>query len=274
MALFSIDHDKCKRDRLCVNECPMTIIKMVDDDSFPEPVSRAQELCIGCGHCVTVCPHGAFTHELMTPDQCAPVDRSLKISPEQAEQLFKARRSIRRYKKEPVEKELIEKLLDIGRYGPSGHNEQPAEFLVVYDRATLQEWAEDVVNWCRFMVKEKPRFSAALHLGGIVALWEQGVDKATHGAPHAIMAHGPAASRRTTPACTIAIAHIELAATVHGLGACWAGYLNYVANSYPPLIEKLGIPEGHEVIGTLLIGRPAVKYGRIPMRKPLRVQWK
>jgi hypothetical protein len=43
---------------------------------------------------------------------------------------------------------------------------------------------------------------------------------------------------------------------------------------YPPLIEVLGLPEGHIPHGTFLIGYPAEKYQRIPSRKPVEVTWR
>jgi nitroreductase len=46
---------------------------------------------------------------------------------------IRTRRSIRRYKKEPVSPELVEKLLDAGRWAPSSSNSQPWEFIVITD---------------------------------------------------------------------------------------------------------------------------------------------
>ena len=65
MSLFQIDEKKCKRDGVCVAECPLKIIAMRDASSVPEPMPDAKERCIRCGHCVAVCPHGAFTHTML-----------------------------------------------------------------------------------------------------------------------------------------------------------------------------------------------------------------
>ena len=42
-----------------------------------------------------------------------------------------ARRSIRRYKPDPVPEELVRKVLEAGTLAPSGHNRQPWEFVVL-----------------------------------------------------------------------------------------------------------------------------------------------
>ncbi|MHA1738548.1 MAG: nitroreductase family protein, partial [Candidatus Heimdallarchaeota archaeon] len=48
-------------------------------------------------------------------------------------ELLKTRRSIRKYRSTPVEKEKIEKCLEAARWAPSASNKQPWEFLIVTD---------------------------------------------------------------------------------------------------------------------------------------------
>ena len=56
--------------------------------------------------------------------------------------LLKFRRSIRGFKGDPVPREMIEKVLEAGRWAPSGGNAQPWEFLVVENKETIQQLAE------------------------------------------------------------------------------------------------------------------------------------
>jgi len=51
-------------------------------------------------------------------------------------ELTKQRRSIRRFKPDPVPDEYIEKILEAGRWAMSGANGQPWEFIVVRDKET------------------------------------------------------------------------------------------------------------------------------------------
>jgi len=44
---------------------------------------------------------------------------------------IKVRKSIRGYKPDPVPKEVLNQILDIARYSPSGVNNQPWEFIVL-----------------------------------------------------------------------------------------------------------------------------------------------
>ena len=49
-------------------------------------------------------------------------------------ELVKKRRSIRRFRSDPVPDEYIEKIIEAGRWAPSGYNSQPWEFLVIKDK--------------------------------------------------------------------------------------------------------------------------------------------
>jgi len=115
-----IDREKCKRDGICAETCPMGLIEQENDASFPIPEDDAENLCVECGHCVAVCPHGALSLKPITPEQCPPVRREWLLSPEQAEHFLRSRRSIRAYKDKPVDKELITRLIEIARCAPFG----------------------------------------------------------------------------------------------------------------------------------------------------------
>ncbi len=49
-------------------------------------------------------------------------------------ELIRSRRSRRRFEERPVEPELLERILEAGRWAPSGRNNQPWRFVVVQDR--------------------------------------------------------------------------------------------------------------------------------------------
>jgi nitroreductase len=71
----------------------------------------------------------------------------------------------------------------------------------------------------------------------------------------------------------IAIHQIQMAAPALGLGTTFTGSINTAGQSYPPLIEMLGLPEGTIPHATCVIGYPAERYLRIPVRKPVEVTW-
>lgn len=274
MSLFVVDQEKCKQDGLCVAECPMRIIQLEDEKSVPTPTDDADELCIGCGHCVAICPHGAMSHRSMTPEQCPPVRRDYLLNPEQVEHFLRARRSIRTYEDQPVEREILTKLIDIARYAPSGHNIQPVRWLVIYNTKEVRRLAGLVIDWMRDLLKKEVPIAKKLHMDRVVAAWESGVERICRGAPHVIVAHAPREDRTAPAACTIALTYLELAAPSFGLGACWAGYFNAAANMWPPMQEALDLTKGHISFGAMMVGYPKYKYQRLPLRNEARITWR
>lgn len=61
------------------------------------------------------------------------------IKPEAILDFLKGRRSIRNFQDKPVTDEVIEMILEAGRWAPSGSNRQPWEFIVVKNREILKK---------------------------------------------------------------------------------------------------------------------------------------
>jgi len=272
MSLFVVDTSKCKKDNICVAVCPMGIIEGVD--SVPRPAENAEELCVSCGHCVAACPTGALSHRDMTPEQCTTIKPELSLAAGQAEQFLRGRRSIRAYRSDPVDQALLARLVEIASAGPSGHNTQPVEWLVIRDTSAVKRIAGMVIDWMRFMIREKPDFAKAILLEHVVSKWDQGIDAVCRSAPHVVLTHAHKDNMMASSACTIALAHLELAAQAKGLGACWAGYVDVAARYWPPLQKELGLPEGHTSYGAMMVGYSKYKYYRIPLRRQARISWK
>lgn len=274
MPLFSVDETRCKRDGFCVAECPAKIIEMTTKDAVPTPIQGAEELCINCGHCAAVCPHEALSLKTMGIADCPPVRREIMPHQEQVELFLKARRSTRTYKKQSVDRPTLEKLIDVARYAPSGHNLQPVNWLVIEDTEKLRALAGLVVDWMREVMEHHPVLAQSMHFERVVSAWEKGQDRIMRGAPHLIVAHGSKTLPPAQAACIIALTYLELAAASMGLGACWAGYFNAAANAHEPTIKALGLPEGHQCFGGMMVGYPVYHYHRIPLRNEARVSWR
>ncbi|MBW1711952.1 MAG: nitroreductase family protein [Deltaproteobacteria bacterium] len=271
---FKIDQTKCRRDGLCAEVCPLSIINKPGPDDFPTPRPEAEELCINCGHCLAVCPEGALSLGPVKPDNCSQIRPELALSPEQVIQFLKSRRSIRRYRRQPLSREVLAELIDLARYAPSGHNLQPARWLVIEDGAEVRRLAGLVIDWMRLMIKDQSQLAALFHMDRLVASWGAGEDRICREAPHLILAHGDKAHPASQTACVIALTYLELAAAGLGLGACWAGFFNWADNAHPPLIEELDLPAGHQAFGSMLIGHPKYKYQRIPPRNEAAITWR
>ena len=274
MSVFAVDRDKCNSCGMCVLECPRGIIELVEPEALPSHVKGREEVCIICGHCVAVCPRDAITLDTMKPEDCAPVRKDLLPAPEQVEHLLRSRRSVRAYKKKPVPREMLARLIDIARHAPSGHNSQPVQWLVIEDKKDVKRLAGLVADWMRLAIKEMPGIADYLRFDLIVGDWDSGIDRIMRDAPHAIVAHAPRDDVMAPQSSAIALTTLELAAYSQGLGACWAGWFHLGTMSYPRMMEALQLPEGHTCLGAMMIGYPRHRFRRIPLRNEPALLWR
>ncbi len=273
MTLIAVQQHTCNQDGLCSAVCPMKIIAFSKGD-YPTPIPEAGDLCIRCGHCVAVCPTGSLRHTDLPLAACPPIRRELMLSEEQSRQFLRSRRSIRNYRDQPVPRETLQKLIEVARYAPSGHNSQGARWLVLDQREELNRLRGLVADWMRWMLKNMAEVSLSLHIDRALERIEGGEDVVLRGAPALIVAYGAKTDRMAQSTCTIALSYLDLAATGMSLGTCWAGYFNAAASLFPPMMAALGLPEGHQSYGAMMVGYPRYRYQRLPERKAPDITWR
>jgi nitroreductase/ferredoxin len=274
MSLFTVDQKECRRDGLCVAECPAKLIEIIGKEGFPTPITKAEELCINCGHCVSICPHEALSLKTMSPKDCLPVRKELLLSPEHCEHFLRSRRSIRNYKEKRVPRDLLQKLIETARYAPTGHNSQSVHWMVIEDPTEVRRLAGLVADWMRSLLAQRAEFALSMRMDRIVDSWDKGIDRILRSAPHLVVAHWLSTMPISQASCFIALAYLELAAPSLGLGTCWAGYFTTAANFYPPLQEALALPQSHLPYGATMIGYPKYSYQRMPPRNKPEITWR
>lgn len=141
MGLLRIDASKCKKDGVCVQECPFGIIRLKEDSGYPDIDPGDEASCLVCGHCVAVCSTGALSHERIPIEDSPIIKKELAINEEQAVQFLRSRRSIRFYEDKPVEREKIQRLIEVARYAPTAGNLQLVKWLVLSDKTVINKLA-------------------------------------------------------------------------------------------------------------------------------------
>lgn len=269
MTLFTVDENLCARDGLCAEDCPAGCI-VLDGNGLPAPHEKKAAYCIECGHCMAVCPTGALRLDRFD----SPAEpMQARISPEQAAQFLKGRRSVRRFLNRPLTRDELAALIDLTEYAPSGHNARPVRWSVAATPEAVRSVAEATVAWMRTEVEAESETAAKLHLAGLVRAWDKGTDIICRNAPALAVPYAPLSG--VTPAAdgVIAAAYLELAAHGAGLGACWCGYVYLAALEDEALRKVLAIPDGHQACGALMLGRPAYRYRAVPPRSGADVTW-
>lgn len=268
-----VDQSKCKKDGICVESCPNKIIGLSDGDGFPRIIPGLELLCISCGHCVAVCPHGAMNHPKVPLEDCVPIKKELVISEAQATQFLRARRSIRVFKETPVDRETVQKLIEIACHAPTGGNSQLVRWIAVSDAAKVHGLSALTIEWMRLKLNESPynfRYPPEF-LKLVISGWERGEDPILRKAPALVVAK---AHELVATDPTLALSYFDLAATSMGLGTCWAGLLKAALVEYPPAREALGLKDDASLFYyPVMLGYPKFKYHLLPKRNPAKIKW-
>ena len=140
---------------------------------------------------------------------------------------IRTRRSIRRYRRNPVPEDMVVKILEAGRWAPSASNSQPWNFIVLNDEEVRRSVAS---------VTKYGRFLADAPIGVAVVI-------------------DPKASTRPVEDGAIATQNMLLAAHALGLGACWIG--SYGSAHEERAKEILSIPREKRLLSIISIGFPA-----------------
>ena len=151
------------------------------------------------------------------------------------------RRSHRKYKKEQIPEDVLQKILRAGLEAPSARNQQPWHFSVVQDAALIQEVHDasaEVMGGDRFA---NPEFQICYH------------------APTVIFIFGEKDFAWTQVDCGIAVESMALAAESLGVGSVILGLPKpaFQGRKANELRAKLQCPEGYDFVVALALGYAA-----------------
>lgn len=253
MGKIQIESSRCIGCGACVKDCVAGILSLESGK-----VQAKEAGCIACGHCYAVCPKEAITVEGVEPDTGEVVSMT-EFDSTRLLQAMKSRRTIRQFTKEPISQEMLDLILEAGRYCPTGSNSQGISYTVLGSRQ------DEIESICVNL------FRKGLTAAGFVSDFVKNMKVDDHfffkGAPLVIVVSG-----KSSTDAALASSYMELMAESLGLGVLYSGFFiacTRLSGKIKPLLE---LPKGHKPVTCMVIGHPAVKYHRIPGRKPANVK--
>jgi nitroreductase/NAD-dependent dihydropyrimidine dehydrogenase PreA subunit len=277
MAKIHVDPEKCISCGDCATACPAIFhpgdekIQVVDE-----------EHCTLCGHCLAFCPGEAIRIEELDPGEFPDLPADLKISPETLSAFLRSRRSCRVFADREVPRQALEKLIDMARYAPSGHNAQNFEFVVVQNRELVRTLAQRTATFFGNLYKMLSAPGVSIppwlqtHMRGFRLNWEYyqaGKDRIFRNAPALIVIHALVENSSSAQNCHLAMAHIMFQAQAMGLGTCIIGYFTTAAERDPSIVKELEIPKENKIFTCCTVGYPVLKFRKLVQRKPPSVRW-
>jgi len=182
------------------------------------------------------------------------------------------RRSVRDYRPEPVDRTILDRLLDAAVHAPSATNSQPWAFAVIKDRDLLERFAEDIKTLYRLdppipeLASTPPEMLH--HLRDVVSVPGYQV---FHHARTLVVIYA------TYPGgvedCYLAAENLMLAACGAGLGTCPIGLARPVLNR-PETKRELGIPAEFVAALPIVVGYPAGPTPATSRRPPQVLCWR
>lgn len=175
------------------------------------------------------------------------------------------RRSVRKFLEKQISANDLDRIVEAGRYAPSGGNNQFTTFLVIQNEKILTELAELVEQqFCRMEVEDGMYQS----LKNSILLSKKGGYVFHYHAPTLVILANRRGYDNAMADCAAAMENMMLAATSLGIGSCWINQLKWLSDNseVQNYLKSLGIGEGEQVMGSVALGYGEWKNLNAPKR--------
>lgn len=191
---------------------------------------------------------------------------------------IKSRRSVRSFKSEPLPRDVVEKIVEAGRFAPSALNRQPWKFIVINDVGLIEELSQIARARIKRLYKLIPLlkwFSKDLKdqrvVNAIKKTAESPEDTVFYKAPLLIFIANDARLSGTERDCYLAAQNMMLASHSLGIGSCFIGRGRAIPKKV--LLKKFDLPNYYNVNVHLAFGYPREFPKTPPARREDTVVW-
>lgn len=165
------------------------------------------------------------------------------------------RRSTRKYKPDMPATELIEKVIEAGRYAPSGSNSQTTHFIVFRDKDVLTQMAELAQSeFAKMEITEDMYIS----MKGSINAAKKGGYVFHYSAPVFIVVANKKGYGNAMADSACALETMMIAANALDLGSCWINQLHWLDGNAAvhEFMLKHGLNADETITGGLILGYP------------------
>jgi nitroreductase/NAD-dependent dihydropyrimidine dehydrogenase PreA subunit len=284
-----INSTECTGCGICVKACPVFTLAMQEKKAVVE----RGDWCIECGHCGAVCPVDAVVQKKAAVAHDLTVGEKPAVSPEILMQLLRERRSVRSYRQEPIPREVLEQIINAGRYAPTGSNSQRVHYLIMTSAGEISELGKEIMDFNAKFFKQLEKKPFALLMSMFIGRKkiqellnygpailhsqkriEEGEDPLMHRAQALLLVHAEDWDGSPAFNCAAAMYHCSLMAHTLGVGVCFNGWVENTVNTNRKLKNRLGIPKDNKCYGAMTMGYQDIKYRRLIERNRPDVQWR
>ncbi len=163
------------------------------------------------------------------------------------------RRSTRRYSDKMPERELVEKVIEAGRYAPSGSNSQKTHFIVFTDKSVLEDMAKLVRDE---FAKMEAGPDTYISLKNSINASKKGDYVFHYGAPVFIVVANEKGYGNAMADSACALENMMIAANALDLGSCWINQLHWLDENSEirKFMCRYGLDENETITGGLILG--------------------
>ena len=296
-ASSEINVETCQGCGMCVSVCPASVPHLAPGPAGRKVAElRAERLstCVACGHCMAVCPTQSVRIAALSYEDDFYALPEGPIDGQGWFDLLATRRAIRVFRRRPVERDVVEKILEAISLAPMGVPPHKVEATVVQDRETIEqalpvmvEMYDNLGRWIknpfmRFVIRRRAGRSGYQSLTGHVlpsmrfrlSDMRAGLgDTFTRGAPTLLLFHAHRDADNHTEDAFIALTYGLLAAHALGLGATAISLVSGAVERSPELRQLFQIPAHNEVVASMILGYPKVRFRRGIRRELAGVHW-
>jgi nitroreductase len=181
---------------------------------------------------------------------------------------IRERKSIRKYADRPVPDNLIQSIIHAGIEAPTAMGLQPWRFVVIRDKGLMKR----ISDFCKGALLESLERYPPEHAEPFRKVLRDPGYSIFFNAPLLIFVLGDDRCPQSGYDCTLCAGNMLLAASSLGLGGCWMGSAEVVAES-PELLGQLRVPEHFRIVAPLIFGYPAVTQPKKPERREPFMVW-